>query len=447
MALLSLRSVLVAHGSSLDQLRRDRNFSRPASALALAQMTGSFCGFPDPPNGIGSRPASYTLKDHRRKSSLTWIVGSSLPGLSLGQAAVLASATWQRAVTGLNLNQVQSGSADITIVFANLQANKLGNTLPDGTLVQVSSTAPWVQQNPTPFGSVSLLATVTHELGHALGLLHSTSDGSVMNPLGTNVETLTPDDVNGIKAIYGWEGQRPLPDRGTDRGPALCACGTVLAMAWKGIGNDHRIFFATSADGLNWSPQQIVTGVGTDDSPSLAWDGAQLWMAWKGDPGDSGLFYATTTDPRVWPDNPGQRIPNVGSSRGPSIAMTPTPMLAWKGVAGDSGIYFSVFNALTGVWPAPSQPIGGIGTSDRPALITDVTGQPLLVWKGIDGDSNLFWSTLTGIFWQPQQPVSLDRAWECWSRYGGGGFPWVPVWARSRHGRQQGDSCVARRQR
>jgi hypothetical protein len=179
-------------------------------------------------------------------------------------------------------------------------------------------------------------------------------------------------------------------------------------MAWKGVGDDHRIFFASSVDGLNWLPQppQIVNGAGTSDTPSLAWDGTQLWMVWKGIPGDSSLSFARTADPRTWPFNPGpQLIRNVGSSNGPSIAITPTPMLAWKGISGDSGIFFSTFLTAAGGWQ-PQQKIGGVGTSDRPALTRDVTGQPLLVWKGIEGDSNLFGSTFTGIFWQPQQPVS-----------------------------------------
>jgi hypothetical protein len=104
MAILSLRSVLAAHGNSLDQLRRDRGFSRPASHLALAGMTGSFCGFLDPPKGIGLRPASYTLKDHRRKLPLTWVVGSfSPPGVNLSQAATSVSAPMARGCTGPEL--------------------------------------------------------------------------------------------------------------------------------------------------------------------------------------------------------------------------------------------------------------------------------------------------------------------------------------------------------
>src|SRR5262249_1127022 len=152
----------------------------------------------------------------------------------------------------------------------------LGSTKADGSSIQFDAATAWFAQNPTPPGLTSFLAVAIHEIGHAIGLLHSTSDGSIMNPFNANVETLTPDDINGARALYGWEAQRLIPDRGTDRGPALCACGPLLAMAWKGVEDDHRIFYATSPDGLNWSPQQVIEGVGTSDSPSLAWDGTRL---------------------------------------------------------------------------------------------------------------------------------------------------------------------------
>jgi hypothetical protein len=227
-----------------------------------------------------------------------------------------------------------------------------------------------------------------------------------MNAFNGNLEALTLEDVAAIRAVYGWETQQPLPDRGSDSGPALCACGGILAMAWKGISGDSSIFYASSTDGRNWTEQRVVEGVGTSDSPSLAWDGTRLWMAWTGIQGDSSLFYGTTSDPARWPANPGIPVGNVGSSNAPSIAMTPTPTLVWKGVDGDSGLFFSTFNAASNPQWAAQQKIPGTGSSDRPALITDVTGQPLMVWKGIEGDSNLWATTRTGGFWQPQQPIA-----------------------------------------
>jgi hypothetical protein len=434
MSVLSLRSLLADHANDLDQLLRDRHLIRPVSVLALVGKYHGLCGFPDFPSGPGLHTTAYTLKDNRRKLPLTWgtVAGGPSPNVNLVAAGKAAADVWQKAVPGLSLSKAPeadftspgSSSASIQISWSSNLGGfvggnvTLGSTSPSGTSIQINNNnaVGWKQDNTQP-GIFSLLATVTHELGHALGLLHSTSDGSVMNPMNVNIETPAPDDINGMRALYGWDFPRetnPVPNVGTDRGPALCSCGPVLAMAWKGITDDNRIFFSSSVDGLNWLQPQVVNGVGTSDSPSLAFDGTQLWMVWKGIPGDSRLFFARTSDPRRWPDNPGILIPNVGSSSGPAIAMTPTPMLAWKGIEGDSGIFFSTFGGAN--WQ-PAQQIPGVGTSDRPALTTDATGQPavagrpLLVWKGIEGDSRLFASRMLGSptsanFWEPQQLVS-----------------------------------------
>lgn len=100
-----------------------------------------------------------------------------------------------------------------------------------------------------------------------------------------------------------------------------------------------------------------------------------------------------------------QNIPNTGSSCGPSIAIIGSPTMAWKGVDGDSGIYFATFS---GSWTSQGQqPIPGVGTSDRPALSADpVAGVPRLVWKGVAGDDSMNTSTLRGLFWQPQEEVA-----------------------------------------
>jgi Matrixin len=429
MATIALRSILAAHANSLERLRRDRGLPRPVSVRVLLDAGLRFCDFPDPPGGIRLHTTAYTLKKHRRKLSLTWTrsgfmplplpVGLIPPGGILHQTLLNAFQVWTDALSGkLIFNYIKSpelpalpSPADITITFEDLiradGSRRAGDTAADGTSIKFDTSTNWVAQNPTPPGGASLLAVATHEIGHAIGLLHSTSDGSVMFPLNANTERLTQDDINGALALYGWDGQQPIPDVGTDRGPALCACGPLLAMAWKGIDDDDRIYYATSMDGSTWTPQHAIEGVGTSDSPSLAWDGTLLWMAWKGIPGDSGLYFATTADPSSWPANPGQPIGNVGSSNAPYIAIIGSdPLLVWKGTGEESGIFSSIFNFSSSPPWRPQRPIPGIGTSDRPALVTDVSGEPLLVWKGIEDDSNLWASTKTGLFWQPQEAVA-----------------------------------------
>ncbi len=85
-------------------------------------------------------------------------------------------------------------------------------------------------------------------------------------------------------------------------------------------------------------------------------------------------------------------------------------VLAWKGVAGDSGIYWSRLGS-NGQW-SPQQQIAGRGTSDGPALV--VYNQQLhMYWKGIDGDSNIYHAVLVdpgNALWGPQDQVFYVNA-------------------------------------
>jgi len=384
-------------------------------------VPGKYCEFQDPPGSPSVAPNTYGLKDGRpRKSQIAYsITGTPLNISPSAFAGVIAQAfaKWSAAAPSITANNVGSGG-DIVFSVGNLPAGTLGQTTGDGSSITVSSTAAWSTSSPVAPGTSDLLAVVTHEIGHALGLLHATTTNSVMYPFNSNIEILSNDDWSAIRVLYGWAPQNRILGIGTDSGPALCACGGVLVLAWRGIGDDHQIWFSRSTDGINWTPQQSVPGAGTSDGPSLAWDGAQLWMVWKGVPGDQALYYATTNGALVnWSGV--TSIGGVGSSCGPSITTVPGvgPLLVWKGVDDDSGIYFTTYQA--GSWQ-PQNNVGGVGTSDRPAVALDVTGIPRMVWKGVEGDHGLYTSTLRGLFWQPQQLVS-------WVVAGNGGLGTVTV--------------------
>ena len=60
-------------------------------------------------------------------------------------------------------------------------------------------------------GTIDFYTVVLHELGHALGLGHSTVAGSVLEAFyGGARRTLTADDIAGNRSIYG-----PVPEPAT----------------------------------------------------------------------------------------------------------------------------------------------------------------------------------------------------------------------------------------
>jgi len=253
-----------------------------------------------------------------------------------------------------------------------------------------------------------MLAILVHELGHALGLLHSTNNVSTMWPFGGQ-QVLGEEDIAAIRALYGWSKQAAVPDVGTDASPVLCALPGELVLAWKGI-DETALWFSRSADGQAWSSQNTMPGSASSDAPTLAWDGSRLWMAWRGVAGDTSLYWSTSFDAgRNWVQQ--RKIAGVGSTQGPSMTIhRGAPLLVWRGVDGDSGLFYTAWDGSG--W-LPQESVGGTGSTDRPAVSMDVNGSPRMVWRGISGDDDLYTSSMRVAlpnplqgFWQPQQHVS-----------------------------------------
>jgi hypothetical protein len=127
---------------------------------------------------------------------------------------------------------------------------------------------------------------------------------------------------------------------------------TVLALCVSLFGGG-----AVRAQVLNWVPQQKIAGIGTSNAPALAALKGVLSAARKGAGNDEGIYYTTYTalpklgggvGPEEWATSPNQiKIPNVGTSFAPALTTFPTiglfPQIfaTWKGINGDSGIYWT----------------------------------------------------------------------------------------------------------
>jgi len=366
-----------------------------------------FCDYPDPLGTHQLSPQSYGLKTGVRRSlSLATAAPTNVVG-PLG----IAGALWAAAAASpggiRTLNIMPGPNPDIAVTFGPLLGGTLGSTTADGTAITLNAANVWVAQVSAGPGS-SLLAILLHEVGHALGLLHSTNPSSAMWPFVGTTEVLSVEDRAAIRALYGWSGQKPLDGVGTDSAPALCAGGGILVLAWKGI-DETDLWVSRSFDGEAWTDQEGIYLGASTDGPALTWDGTHFWMAWTGIAGDSTLYWARSTDARSW--STPEPIPDVGSMKAPSLTTyRGVPFMTWRGIEGDSGLYYTAW--ANGAW-MPQGRIGHAGSEDRPAVCVDSNSMPRAVWRGVPGDDDLWTSAmsiplddpLTG-YWEPHEHVS-----------------------------------------
>lgn len=96
---------------------------------------------------------------------------------------------------------------------------------------------------------IDLQSTMTHEIGHSVGLAHSLEPGATMSPFGdpgtTHKRSLTQDDIDGLCALYPliddpqfceepWcgldlEGDSQTCDTGSAHNPGGCGCTAIGA--------------------------------------------------------------------------------------------------------------------------------------------------------------------------------------------------------------------------
>lgn len=176
--------------------------------------------------------------------------------------------TWTTQTT-LKFIETTSSSADIVMKIDEIDGR--GGILAqafypnDGGDVEVDEDEKWSFTDTTPAGFFDLRTIVTHELGHSLGLDHSSVRSAVMFPTvaaGTQKRSLTQDDTTAISALYDeWE---EAGGKGTD--VAVGPQGSVWLLG-SGAGSNHGVYIWRGlADGWerddDMSGQRIAVGPG-----------------------------------------------------------------------------------------------------------------------------------------------------------------------------------------
>jgi hypothetical protein len=120
----------------------------------------------------------------------------------------------------------------------------------------------YVGDGTAPHGQYDIQQTVTHELGHCLGLAHSQVEGAVMYPYNTDgtgdaARHLTHDDKGGIQRIYGLVAPE-LAVSGFTVDDAAGGDGDGLAEAGESF--DLVVTVENSGDGTAWSVVAALSG-------------------------------------------------------------------------------------------------------------------------------------------------------------------------------------------
>ncbi|GAA4855210.1 MAG: matrixin family metalloprotease [Pseudonocardia sp.] len=199
----------------------------------------------------------------------------------------------------------------------------------------------------------------------------------------------------------GWSQPRQMPGAGTSARPALASFTDSVA-AWKGAGDDTGIYWSLWQAG-GWAPQQRVPDAASGHGPALAVLNRRLYLFWRGVGDDHALWYSSrgSGEDQLWQprrliqaedfslDIGGGVWITPGSTHGPAAAHhVDRILLAWKGVEGDSGIYWCAFN---GREFSPQIRVEDVGTSRGPGL-GSLDDRTFMMWKGVSGDNTLWWS-------------------------------------------------------
>jgi hypothetical protein len=191
--------------------------------------------------------------------NLTWSVDLTNAPSSLGDGLVVqilidSFAQWQLSVPEFFSFQQVAVTGNIHIAFGGPELESkfsdpkiLGTThYPEDGKLSLNKAKAWTRD--------FLVNTALHEIGHALGLRHSTDPNSLMYPIADPLHLeIDAESREALRNLYTWRPQIPLSDRATSDRPAmaskthvdLTSSSSTFHMVWKGSRSDQSVYQST----------------------------------------------------------------------------------------------------------------------------------------------------------------------------------------------------------
>jgi peptidoglycan hydrolase-like protein with peptidoglycan-binding domain len=313
------------------------NFGLPIDGKLTADvrtfMEGPRCGTPDTDRAARALTDKWALLGGRwNKTNITYRFASPndpLPGQNLAttKASIrLAFSAWQ-AVTNLTFSEVMSGG-DIVIEYVDFETPGvlgLGGLSPN-VVFQIENDEDEVTW------SVALLRNVaTHELGHVLGLHHSslgddTISSPMMWPKTTGRTTLDEDDIIAGNSLYNtWE---QLSGSATDIGAnTLAGVGSNGDSVWI-LGAS---LFSDGYDAYQWTGSVFEKRTGKRGMRIDVDNTGKAWMIGR----DSRIYRWSGSS---WSEVPGGGLgTDIGIGANGGVFIIGTDGNAWSLASGGSG--------------------------------------------------------------------------------------------------------------
>ncbi len=205
-----------------------------------------------------------------------------------------------------------------------------------------------------------------------------------------------------------------LGDRATSGRPALAWLGDKLYMAWRGPRDEQQLYWATlqlqHGQPGEWSEQHgPLPQRGSLYGPALQTLHGVLYMCWRGVNDDHDLYWARF-DEAVQQWAPQQRVGDPFASLfAPALAVFKDRMyLAFRGAKDDQGLHWTTFDEIASVWGPSRHDFADRGSAMAPALVS-FGDRLFMFWRGIDDDTRIWFSSFDGNpdgAWTPQQLVT-----------------------------------------